>query len=56
MKINCIGALYLNRKNALKIIKKINKGVLIAEHSGKVSFLKWRNKKNDTMISTYHAD
>jgi len=35
--------------------KKLKKGELIAQHSGPVSVLKWKDKKEVTMISTYHG-
>jgi len=35
--------------------KKLKKGELVAQHSGPVSVLKWRQKKV-TMISTYHGE
>jgi len=33
---------------------KLKKGELVAKHSGPVSVLKWKDKKEATMISTYH--
>jgi hypothetical protein len=36
--------------------KKLKKRELIAQHSGHVSVRKWRDKKNVTMISTFHGD
>ena len=35
--------------------KKLKKGELVAQHSGPVSVLKWKDKKEMTMISTYHG-
>jgi hypothetical protein len=35
--------------------KKLKKGELVAQHSGPVSVLKWKGKKDMTMISTYHG-
>ena len=34
--------------------KKLEKGKIIARHSGPVTVLKWRDKRNITMVSTYH--
>jgi len=36
--------------------KKLKKGELVAQHSGPVSILKWKGKKDVTMISTYHGE
>ena len=36
--------------------KKINKGELLAQHSGPVSVLKWKDKNDVTVISTYHGE
>jgi len=36
--------------------KKLKKGELIVQHSGLVSVLKWKDKKEVTMISIYHAE
>jgi len=36
--------------------KKLNKEKLVAQHSGPVSVLKWKDKKEVTMISTYHGE
>ena len=35
--------------------KKLEKGEIIARHSGPVTVLKWRDKRNVTMVSTYHS-
>jgi hypothetical protein len=53
---DCVGTLRINRKNVPKEIKekKLKKGEIIARHSGPVTILKWCDKKNITMISTYH--
>jgi len=47
---------YNNRKNVPKevIDKKVEKGEIIARHSGPVTVLKWCEKRNVTMVSTYH--
>jgi len=36
--------------------KKLKKGELVAQHSGPMSVLKWKYKKEVTMISTYHGE
>ena len=36
--------------------EKLEKGELVAQHSGPVSVLKWKDKKEVTMISTYHGE
>ena len=36
--------------------KKLKKGELVAQHLGPVSVLKWKDKKEVTMISTYHGE
>jgi len=35
--------------------KKLRKGELVAQHSGPVSVLNWKDKKEVTMISMYHG-
>jgi len=35
--------------------KKLEKGEIIARHSGPVTVLKWRDKRNVTMVSTYNS-
>ena len=35
--------------------KKLEKGEIIATYSGPVTVLKWRDKRNVTMVSTYHT-
>jgi hypothetical protein len=58
LNIDCVGTLCLNRKDVPKIVieKKPKRGELIAQHSSPVSILKWRDKKEGTMISTYHRE
>jgi len=53
---DCVGTLKLNRKNVPKELKdkKEEKGEIIARYSGPVAVLKWRDKRNVTMASTYH--
>jgi hypothetical protein len=48
--------LALSRKDVQQRVKdkKLKKGELVAQHSGPVSVLKWKDKKDVTMISTYH--
>ena len=55
--IDCVGTLKLNRKNVPKEVKdkKLEKGEIIARHSGPVTVLKWRDKRNVTMVSTYNS-
>jgi len=36
--------------------KKLKKGELLAQNSGLVSVLKWKDKKDVTMISTYQGE
>jgi len=36
--------------------KKLKKGEMVVQHSGPVSVLKWKDKKEVTMISTYHGE
>ena len=54
---DCAGTLKLNRKNIPKEVKDIKqeKGEIIARYSGPVTVLKWRDKRNVTMLSTYHS-
>ena len=35
--------------------KKLKKGEIIARYSGPVTELKWREKRNVTMVSTHHS-
>ena len=35
--------------------KKLEKGEIIAQHLGPVTVLKWRDKRNVTMVSTYRS-
>jgi len=53
---DCVGTLKLNRKSIPKEVKdkKLEKGEIIARHSGPVTVLKWRDKRIVTMVSTYH--
>ena len=53
----CVGTLKLNRKNVPKEVKdkKLEKGEIIARHSGPVTVLKWHDKRNVTMVSTYQS-
>ena len=54
---DCVGTLKRNRKNVPKEVKdkKLEKGEIMARHSGPVTVLKWRDKRNVTMVSTYHS-
>ena len=53
---DCVGTLKLNRKNVPKEVKdkKLEKGEIIDRLSGPVTVIKWRDKRNVTMVSTYH--
>ena len=54
---DCVGTLKLNRKNVPKEVrdKKLEKREIIARHTGPVIVLKWRDRINVTMVSTYHS-
>jgi len=54
---DCVSTLKLNRKNVPKEVKDKNleKGEVIPRYSGPVTVLKWRDKRNVTMVSTYHS-
>ena len=53
---DCIGTLKLKRKNVPKEAKdkKLEKGETTATNSVPVTVLKWRDKINETTVSTYH--
>jgi hypothetical protein len=53
---DCVGTLKINRKGVPKAIRdaKLKQGEIIAQHSGPVTVMKWRDKRNVLMISTYH--
>jgi len=57
LKTDCVGTLRLSRKDVPQRAKenKLKKGELVAQHSGTVSGLMWNDKKEVTMISTYHG-
>jgi len=57
LKTDCVGTLRLSRKDVPKTVKdkKLKKGEMVAQHSGPVSILKWKGKKDVTVISTYHG-
>lgn len=57
LKTDCVGTLRLSRKDVPQRVKdkKLRKGELVAQHSGPVSVLKWKDKKEVAMISTYHG-
>ena len=52
-----VGTLKLNTKDVPKEAKdkKLEKQEITARHSGSVTVLKWRDKRNVTMASTYHS-
>jgi len=57
LKTDCVGTLRLSRKDIpQKVKEKKLKKELVAQHSGPVSVLKWKDKKEVTMISTYHGE
>ena len=47
LKNECVGTLRLSRKDVPQRVKvkKLKKGELVAQHSGPVSILKWKDKK-----------
>ena len=57
MKTDRVGTLHLSRKDVPQTVKekKLKKGELVAQHSGLVSILTWKDKTEVTMISTYHG-
>ena len=58
LETDCVGTLCLSRKDIPQSVKekKLKKGELVAQHSGPVSILKWKDKKEVTMISAYHGE
>jgi len=58
LKTDCVGTLILSRKDVPQRVKgkKLQKGELVAQHSGTVSVLKWKDKKEVTIISSYHGE
>jgi len=57
LKTDCVGTLRLSGKDVPQTVKdkKLKKGELVAQHSGPVSVLKWKDKKEVSMISTYRG-
>ena len=57
LKTDCVGTMLLSRKDVPQRAKekKLKKGELLAQHSGLVSVLKWKDKKEVTMVSNYHG-
>jgi len=51
---DCVGTLKLKRKNVHKEVesKELEKREIIDTHLGPVTVLKWRDKRNLTMVST----
>jgi len=47
LKTDCVGTLRLSRKDVPQRVKekKLKKGEFVAQHSGPVSVLKWKEKK-----------
>ena len=58
LKTDCVGTLRLRRKYVPQRVqeKKLQKGELVDQHSGPVSVLKWRDKKEMMMISSYNGE
>jgi hypothetical protein len=58
LNIDCVGTVRLSRKDVPKTVreKKLKKGEMIAQHFGPVSILKWHDKKDVAIISTYHGE
>ena len=58
LKTDCVGTLHPSSKDVPQIVKekKLKNGELVAQHSGPVSILKWKDKKDVTMISMYHGE
>ena len=58
LETDCVGTLRLSKKDVPQRVKekKLQKVELVAKHSGPVSVLKWKDKKEVTMISTYHGE
>ena len=58
LKTDCVGTLRPSRKDVPQIVKekRLKKGELVAQHSGPVFVLKWKDKKEVTMISMYHGE
>ena len=58
LKTDCVGTLCLSTKDVPQRVKekKLKKGELVAQHSGQLSVLKWKDKKEVTVISTYHGE
>jgi len=54
---DCVGTIRINRKGMPKKLQesKLQKGEAVAQHSGPICVLRWRDKKDVTMISTYHG-
>jgi hypothetical protein len=53
---NVVGTLCPNRKNVPPTVKnsKLKKGEVILQHSNGIMVMKWKDKKDVTMISTFH--
>ena len=55
-KLTLLEPCFLVGKTLHKEWKKLKKGELVAQHSGPVSVLKWKDKKEVTVISAYHGE
>jgi hypothetical protein len=51
-----VWTLKINRKGVPKVTKdgKLKQGEIIAQHSGPATAMKWPDKQNVLMVSTYH--
>jgi hypothetical protein len=48
---DCVGTLKINPRKSKCETKK---GEIVTQHSGPVTVMKWRDKRNVVMISTFH--
>ena len=58
LRTDCVGTLCLSSKDVPRRVKekKLKKEELVAQHSGPVSVLKWKDKKYVTVISMYNGE
>nr|XP_034195065.1 piggyBac transposable element-derived protein 4-like [Osmia lignaria] len=54
---DCVGTLKTNRKNFPVTVKnaKLKKGETIGRHVGSITVMKWYDKRNVCLLSTYHG-
>ncbi|XP_069685025.1 piggyBac transposable element-derived protein 4-like [Periplaneta americana] len=57
-KTDCAGTVNLREKGMPKKVKegKLKRGEIISQHSGSITIMKWRDKRDIPFISTYHTD